>query len=592
MAAVVELCPNRELLNLNFDHYQLSLDSVPVYETSLDDGIDEAKPSETFSSHHAKLFGLHNHLIRDPWNDDSVYFCDRHWNIGRIKIGKTGKPQAHDSLLIVPNAVDLRLKPTRFNVSLAFPSKDHAVVCNGSDQLYLLETGNRNGITKWKVLFNTTVPVCGQAGTLLDCTLLMEGEVRRIECLLASVEEVDGETKEKYRSPWIMQIHWLTLHSVDGVKWNIERTRRLEGSRPFDHISLERGRKAVNIIGPDVYRMVEDSQQPVQLVEDAVAESTDITPLYTWSQTASDLTIQLTLPDAGLTKASLNVDISSARLELGIKNGLELLKGDLSARVEVDACTWTLDSRRLEIFLQKVEEGMWSSVLVGDTRGELVMTPEQLEAIHQRLAHLTSEDWNPNPDKGDKPFNSQMLEECDAVDAEGVVLSRIDGETHKVTHKAIANNQYLFSVCTDPTISPAVCLRHDVDGFLWQSSNDISTDEPLPAQGPWKHIGVLNAFGYVLASKTQRRFCTCAPDMSVAVVADAQRHVYLYRQNVCVLSPLRNRKTGQQVTSVAKQQVLALDCQPDFILGLAVTNSKIFVATDQKVFVYVIKADD
>ena len=48
---------------------------------------------------------------------------------------------------------------------------------------------------------------------------------------------------------------------------------------------------------------------------------------------------------------------------------------------------------RLEISLEKVEDGMWPSVLVGDTRGELVMTPEQLEAIHERLAHLTSEDW-------------------------------------------------------------------------------------------------------------------------------------------------------------------------------------------------------
>ena len=60
---------------------------------------------------------------------------------------------------------------------------------------------------------------------------------------------------------------------VDGVKWNFERTRRLEGSRPFDHVSLERGGKAVNIIGPDVYRMVEDSLQPVQLGEDTGEEN-------------------------------------------------------------------------------------------------------------------------------------------------------------------------------------------------------------------------------------------------------------------------------------------------------------------------------
>ena len=64
---------------------------------------------------------------------------------------QTGKPQTQDSLLIVPNAADLRVKPTRFNVSLVFPSKDLAAVSNGSDQLYLLDTGDRNGSAKWKV---------------------------------------------------------------------------------------------------------------------------------------------------------------------------------------------------------------------------------------------------------------------------------------------------------------------------------------------------------------------------------------------------------------------------------------------------------
>ena len=86
----------------------------------------------------------------------------------------------------------------------------------------------------------------------------------------------------------------------------------------------------------------------------------------------------------------------------------------------------------------------------------------------------------------------------------------------------------------------------------WQFLSQLFFLPPaVPTQCPWNHIGVLNAFGYVLASKTQRRFCTCAPDMSVAVIADAQRHLYLYRQNVSVLSPVRNRKTGQQVNGVS-----------------------------------------
>ncbi|XP_059162471.1 nudC domain-containing protein 1-like [Physella acuta] len=588
MASLVDLEPKRELINPNFDHYQLSLDSVPVYDASFDKSIDIAKPSETtFSSHHAKLFSLHNHIFSDPWHDDSVYYCDREWSIGKISLDKMGKPSPCDTVFHVPDAANLRLKPTRFNVSLSFPSQSLAVIVNGADMIYLLETDDRNSLNKWKVLFSETVPVSGQASVVIDTVQWLDGENHRVECLLASVEEVEGEVKEKHRSPWIMVLSWLTLLSVDGKQWSIERNRRIEGSRPFEFACLSRKGSSVIIASSSAYRMVEDSVKPVEGADAwEMVGQRDTKSLYTWNQTTSDLCVHLTIPE-GLSKANLSVDITGTRLEVVIKNGVEMIQGDLHARVDVDGSTWTLDGRRLEITLQKAEEGLWPTVVAGDNRGELVMTPEQVDAVHARLAHLTSEDWNPNPECKENPYNSQMLEECDAVDEDGLLLMRIDGETHQLTHKAITSNQYLFSATIDESGGiPAFCLRHDVDGFLWQTI-DGQVDK-----SPWEHIGVLNAFGYVLASKQQRRFCTCSPDMSTAVIADAQRHLYLYKQKVSVMTPLRNRKTGQQVSSVAKQQVLSLDASPDTILGLKVTNTKIYVATEQKMFVYTIKVDE
>ncbi|KAK0061731.1 nudC domain-containing protein 1 [Biomphalaria pfeifferi] len=589
MSSLVDLYVKRELVNSNFDHYQLSLESIPVYETPLDKHIDVAKPSENnFSSHHAKLFSIHNHVFTDPWDDSTIYFCDKEWNIGSISFGKVGKPINCDSHFQVPDSSNLRLKPSRFNVTLMFPSQTLAVIVNGADTIYLLETGERHSLNKWKIFFKEPVHVAGQAGVLLDSVQWIDGENRRLECLLASVEEVEGEVKEKHRSPWITVLSWITWISVDGKQWNVERTRSLEGSRPIDYASLDRQGQAVNIMAADVYRMTEDSVKPIDVGEslEDTAGQDESKSFYTWSQTESDMSVHLTIPD-GLTKANLNIDISGTRLEVSVKNGIEMVKGNLHARVQVDACTWTLDGRRLEIFLQKVEESLWPTVIVGDSRGELVMSPELIDTIHARLAHLTSEDWNPNPDGKEKPYNSQMLEECDALDEEGTIIMRIDGELHQITHKIIANNQFLFSTILTPDKAPAICLRHDVDGFLWQLSNTV-----LPAKSPWEHVGVLNAFGYVLASKQQKRFSSCSPDMSVAAIADSQRHIYLYKQEVSVLTPLRNRKTGQQIKSVAKQQVLSLDASPDVILGIKLTNSKMFIATEQKILVYVMKTDE
>ena len=119
-----------------------------------------------------------------------------------------------------------------------------------------------------------------------------------------------------------------------------------------------------------------------------------------------------------------------------------------------------------------------------------------------------------------------------------------------------------------------LCLRHDVDGLLLQPEFIPKQEGP-----PWKHVATFNAFGYVQASKQTRKFTTCPPDCSYAVISDSVRHLYLYRQAVAVSTPLRNRKTGQDVKSVAKQQVISLEAI-DNIVGLQAVNDKIFVMTE------------
>ena len=113
-----------------------------------------------------------------------------------------------------------------------------------------------------------------------------------------------------------------------------------------------------------------------------------------------------------------------------------------------------------------------------------------------------------------------------------------------------------------------------MDGLLWQPEVKSNQDEP-----PWKHIATFNAFGYVQASKQTRKFTTCPPDFSYAIISDSVRHLYMYRQAVSVSTPLRNRKTGQQVNAVAKQQVISLEAV-DNIVGLQAMNDKMFVMTE------------
>ena len=124
----------------------------------------------------------------------------------------------------------------------------------------------------------------------------------------------------------------------------------------------------------------------------------------------------------------------------------------------------------------------------------------------------------------------------------------------------------------------ALCLRHDVDGLVWQ-----------PQDSSFVHVGTYPALGYVQASKEQRRFTAASPSMSYAAIAEGARRVYLYRQPAPIASEfdLRNRKSGRRVSQVAKQQVVTLEGgeagQQQQVQGIAATDGTLVVLTTDSV---------
>jgi hypothetical protein len=77
---------------------------------------------------------------------------------------------------------------------------------------------------------------------------------------------------------------------------------------------------------------------------------------------------------------------------------------------------------------------------------------------------------------------------------------------YTVLQVSLGGHQWLFSVTVNADNVPAICLRHDVDGCLWQFESPQED-----GQWPCTHIGTFLAFGYVQASKQQKKFCTCSP---------------------------------------------------------------------------------
>lgn len=115
--------------------------------------------------------------------------------------------------------------------------------------------------------------------------------------------------------------------------------------------------------------------------------------------------------------------------------------------------------------------------------------------------------------------------------------------------------------------APAFCIRHDVDALIWQPSNDGR------GKVTWDHIGTLDAFGFVHASKKEQKFTSCSPDMSYAVICDAKNLVFTYHRH------------SDKDAAHAKQKLLRLDdVGSDGIIGMQACNDVIFVLGKERLF--------
>lgn len=132
----------------------------------------------------------------------------------------------------------------------------------------------------------------------------------------------------------------------------------------------------------------------------------------------------------------------------------------------------------------------------------------------------------------------------------------------------------LFATSLRPGFPLALATRQDVDCCLWlQQYNPAKADE-------WsmRHEGNLHAFGYVQASKQQKKFMDCSPDLGYALIAESHRHVFLYKTKYDTANGLRKRN-GPQV-SIGKQHLITLEDAGE-VLGLTTDNSVATLLTEK-----------
>ncbi|XP_052873775.1 nudC domain-containing protein 1 [Anopheles cruzii] len=225
-----ELRPDRKLLKSNFDGYKVSLDTIPVLRTELPTlrQAHRTHPNKhQYSYHHARLFGLHNHLVRDPWNSGHCYFVDVAGLVQRVqyepRCGRI-KPLSHVyklCFLLTDNAAEDAASP--YNCSLVFISERIGLLADGKGMIHVLDTGDRTTGSKWKA--ESVLPEQGDTSHLpIGGSILLDAQLAYADNGQPQIHAIALQVQQNLEHSFEPVLFWFRLDQRQ--EGSVEPTRR------------------------------------------------------------------------------------------------------------------------------------------------------------------------------------------------------------------------------------------------------------------------------------------------------------------------------------------------------------------------------
>ncbi|XP_012281151.1 nudC domain-containing protein 1 [Orussus abietinus] len=543
---VIELRPNTALINQNFEKYQFSAEIVPVeIVTSLEKDVFRVEVSSSQESWlEARLFAFHNHLFKNPF-DMSCWFVDVDGRVWRLEQDGTLKPVG--TITIQSD----KYHGSMYNPSIKFGSRNIAVISNGCGNLQIIiENGNEG-----------TKPFTFD----IDCGIVMDAQHIKDKKLtivtLCSVVDIDG--KKCSRITLLSYLHEIQEDSVEVVTFKSKQTLRVRGA--VECIYMERNGNYIQIVSQEAAAFEHDESSSN---EDNASMEKDVevakTPRYYWSQDEDTLTVLFKVPNNS-EKSKLKINVAPFSISI-LLDDIILLQGNTRHRLESELTTWEREKDTLKVNLFKFECGlMWNELIEGDIGAEYLPNETLAAEIHLRLAHLcTDMQDNKSTDQAAIGFNAEQMEECDLLGKEHC-LQRINFNSYETTHLINFGTYNTILFTCSLKHGQALCLRQDHDGCVWETEEVDSEDWNL------EHVHTFPGFGYIEASKTNKKFCISPPDWSYIAIIEHTRHVFIY-------------ETPKKDAQVGRQRILDLGCEAAHIMGVCATKKYLILLTKNQLY--------
>lgn len=583
---LLDLKPNQRLLDATFDGYKLSLEPISKLKFPLAIPPHKIFPSdEQYSSLHAQLFGLQNHLVRDPWATNTTYFVDANRNVQCIKYNEqNGKL---DPLTSVYRLRQGDRSSNDYNSSFVFVSEKYCLLTDGLGVIQVIDTGDRFNKAEWKSVHSEAGLDGSHRFYIEDARLEIANETKLIYCILLHVEYVENsfetflnlvQLKQELTGAW--------------VKTNLKEIR-LKNLPTY--CSLEPRSSAIVLCTDRAVKLDENDEAPTsQQNNDPTPEEKPIP--FTWTQLDDDISIKFALTPVQQ-KCDFKVSTKDQWIHVTYQNE-SLLEGKLFGEIDSDLTTWSMESERagepcIQVTLVKKDTtpAKWSSLLADQIISD--KNDEPAEAHKYGLTSvLQSEIEDCDMDINDLD-NDHNLCKLNRISDRIILLPftnlsifavRIDTTTFTVTHKLnLGSNRPLFTLNQRPGALPAIVIRSDVDALIWTPKFSPAN----PSDWSLNHEATLNAFGYVQASKQQKKYIQCSPNAEYAIICEPHRHVFIYKMNNNSAVGLKKRGGGK--VTIGQQKLFSMEEQ-DEILGIVVEDEITILLTEKYIFVLQINA--
>ncbi|XP_064555168.1 nudC domain-containing protein 1 [Drosophila montana] len=589
---VVDLTVDRNLLCPNFDGYKLSFDAVPVLRQGFDRDPLKLEPHlNQYSLLHVELFAKHNLLFSDPWaRHNSYYMNTAHQLVLCSYDEQHGQPRAQRVVYTMrreDHGDGYQHLVGDYNYTLRFISEKYCVVCDGMLTFHLLETGDRMRDTSWQLV--TRSPVTNdmqQRGFVLyDARLDMVQERKQISLIAGHVRRREAAAPHQ-ADVHVMQLIWSrwTLDSQPEASWSYKLCEQLETPGSIYYCAFEpRADSLVVCSNGQLQTLAQLKAEAEQAAAAATAAEAQLNhdnePSYSWTQTEQDVIVRFPLR-SGATRDEFNISCTP-RQALVKRREETLLQGVLYADVEDELTSWTVEGQTLQLTLVKQRQEQWPRLLQTEHVVVEAVKEEQPAEQPAEPEDDSEMDIEPEPERLPIPNLEDPIEECDfplGNSDDDIKMVRFNLSTSGITHTIFMGAiPPLFATSLRAGYPAAFVTRQGVDASVW-----LQLYQPAkPGEWSVRHEGNLHAFGYVQASKQQRKFIDCCPQLDYAVISESYRHVFIYKPRYDSAGGLRNRN-GPQVV-IGKQNLVTLDDDLGEVLGLVTATNVITVLTEHAV---------